>query len=337
MNPRPRGCVPVVHAATSERPDEADTIAAAEAVAEALSRLGYDTAIIALDLDVTPLVALAGTKPRAIFNLVEAMRGDDRLIAVVPAVLEHLGMAFTGGGADAFTATISKTRTKQLLQAAGLPVPVGSIDGSGCDAEARYIIKADSQHGSLGMDAGSVVMGADCTTEIAKRSRAYATRFFAEAYIPGREFNVAVLAAGNEPEVLPIQEIIFEDFADDQARIVDYDAKWNPEAAVYHTTPRRFGVERKEPALAGSLAAIAHDAWLALGLSGYARIDFRVDDSGAPFILEANVNPAITPDAGLVAAAAEAGLDYDALVGRIVDEAVNRADLRLSAIRHPHA
>lgn len=320
-----RGFVPVLHAATADRPDEVDTIASAEAVAAALRRLGYDSDIIALDLDLEPLATLAGAQPLTVFNLVEAMRGDDRLIAIVPAMLEHFGLRFTGGSADAFTATISKVRTKQLLRAAGLPVAQGSLDGAGCDPAIRYIIKADTQHGSLGMDAASIVWGDACAREITTRNRRYCTRFIAEQFIEGREFNVALVGNGAGPDLLPIQEITFEDFAPDQPRIVDYGAKWDPETVQYHTTPRKFGIEIDEPELAQKLAETAIDAWRALGLEGYARIDFRVDESGALYILEANVNPAIAPDAGLAAAAAESGLSYDALVGLIVDEAVNRA------------
>lgn len=337
MSTQGHGFVPIVHAATSTRPDEADTIETADAVMAALTRLGYESEIIALDLDVSPLQALAGRNPLAVFNLVEAMRGDDRLIAIAPAVLEHFGLSFTGGGSQAFSATMSKLRTKQLLRAAGLPTPMASADGTCCERAAQFIIKADTQHGSVGMDAASVVSGGDCAAEIKARSDRYRTRFFAEQFIQGREFNVALVADGNAVRVLPIQEITFEEFADDQPRIVDYAAKWDPTSLAYHTTPRSFGIEGDEQQLADHLTTIARGTWHALGLTGYARVDFRVSQDGVPYVLEVNVNPAISPDAGLAAAAAEAGLDYDALVGIIVDEAVNRAAFGLSVARHHHA
>jgi D-alanine-D-alanine ligase len=316
--------VPVVHAATTDRPDEADTLAAAEAVAGALSRLGFATDIVALDLDLTPLERTAALKPYAVFNLVEAMRGDDRLIAMVPMLLEHMNLAFTGAGSEAFVLSLAKSRTKQLLVAAGLPTPGWSMEGADCDPDVRYIVKADLQHGSLGMDAGSVVEGRRCAAEIASRSARHATRFFAERFVDGREFNVALIAAGGTVRLLPIQEIVFEGFADDAPRIVDYAAKWDPQATVYHTTPRRFGIERTDPQLAARLEKISRAAWQTFAMTGYARIDFRVDDAGAPFVLEVNMNPAITPDAGFAAAATETGIGYDALIGMIVDDAVCR-------------
>lgn len=325
---RNRGFVPVLHAATAVRPDEVDTLVAADEVARALTRLGYQTGIIALDLNLSVLDALVDRKPRAAFNLVEAIRGDDRLIAIVPALLEHLNIAFTGGTADAFTATNSKRRAKQLMQAAGLPTPDWSSHGAGLDPAARYIIKADTQHGSLGMDAGSVVLGADCAKAIAASVTRHATCFFAERFVAGREFNVALIAGDADPRVLPIQEITFEDFDHDQPRIVGYAAKWDPGSRAYHTTPRKFGIEQSEPRLASTLTTLAVSAWHALQLTGYARVDFRVDETGQPFILEVNVNPAISSDAGLAAAAREAGMDYDDLVGRLVDEAVQRATRR---------
>ena len=116
-----RGFVPVIHAGTDDRPDEADTLVAATSVAAALGRLGYETEVMTVGLDLSVLESLAQRPVLAIFNLVEAMRGDDRLIGLVPAVLEHFGFAVTGGSADAFAATLSKCRTKQILRAAGLP------------------------------------------------------------------------------------------------------------------------------------------------------------------------------------------------------------------------
>lgn len=319
------GFVPVLHAGTDTGPDEADTLAAAEAVAAALRRLGCETAVLAVGLDLSVLEALAERAPLAVFNLVEAMRGDDGLIGIVPAVLEHLGVPFTGGRAEAFAATLSKCRTKQSLRAAGLPTPDWSPDGTTCDATRRYIVKADIQHGSAGMDAGSVLPGSRAADEIAARRDRHGIRFFAERFVEGREFNVALMAAREGVRLLPIQEIVFHDCADGRPRIVDFAAKWDPGSENYHRTVRRYGIEQREPVLAGRLAEISLAAWSALSLSGYVRVDFRVDGKGRPYVLEVNVNPAITPDAGLAAAAAQAGLGYDGLVGTILAQAAGRA------------
>ncbi len=81
---------------------------------------------------------------------------------------------------------------------------------------------------------------------------------------------------------------------------------------------RRFGVERDEPELAARLRAACEKTWSLFGLTGFVRVDFRIDASGTPLILEVNANPGIAPDAGFAAAAAQAGMGYPELIDAIV-------------------
>ncbi|MDP4796046.1 MAG: GNAT family N-acetyltransferase [Rhodospirillales bacterium] len=319
-----QGFVPVIHAGSDDRPDEADTVFAAWSVASALNKLGYQSEIIQIGLDLGALETLASRKPLCVFNLVEAIRGDDRLAGVAVSVLEHLGMPFTGGGAEAFASTLSKCLSKKILQAAGVPCPVGSDDGTDCPPALQFIVKSDALHGSQGMDDKSVVKGADAAQEIASRSQRFGGRFFCEQYIEGREFNVAVMGEGEDVQCLPIQEIDFTGFPEGRPKIVDYAAKWDGNDTAYHTTNRRFGLEKTEPALAEKLQHLSLLAWRTLALNGYARVDFRVDGAGNPFVLEVNVNPAIAPDAGFPAAAREAGMDYTQMTQKILMTAINK-------------
>jgi len=137
---------------------------------------------------------------------------------------------------------------------------------------------------------------------------------FAEGYVEGREFNLSLLAG----EVLPPAEIRFEGFPAGQPKMVDYRAKWDEESAEYRHTVRSFAFSPADAPLLEELAAIARRCWQAFGLRGYARVDFRVDPRGHPWVLEVNTNPCISPDGGFVAAASRAGLDLPALVGRIL-------------------
>jgi D-alanine-D-alanine ligase len=312
---------PVLHGAASDRPDEADTIFAAESVAAALGRLGYDAEILALGLDLSRLASLRNRAPSVIVNLVDALDGDCKLAPMVPLALEHHGLKFTGGGSAPWLATLSKTQSKRALRAAGLPTPDWWSASQAPQAKGRVIVKADIEHGSLGMDAGSVLNAAQAAEEIAARAARFGTPFFAESFIEGREFNLSLLATESGLRVLPIAEIDFVSFDAGQPRIVGYDAKWTPDSAVYRGTPRRFELELADAALAAQLSDLARSCWDLFELRGYARVDFRVDETGAPFILEVNVNPALSPDAGFAAAALEAGLDYDALIGAILTAA----------------
>lgn len=315
------GFIPVVHAATKERPDEIDTLLCAEAVARALAELGFATEIVAVDLDLNHFLALKRRDPALVFNLVDAVRGDGRLAPVVPSLLDAVGLPYTGAHSDACLETLSKVAAKLKLQREGLPTPDFLVDGAGLDPDAQFIVKAVWEHGSLGLDQSSVVKGADIARVIADRGARFGTEHFAESFVEGREFNLSLLEERGRASVLPIAEILFEDWREGSPRIVGYDAKWTSGSEAYIGTPRRFGLETDEPALAAELEALAKSCWDLFALAGYARVDFRVDREGKPWILEVNVNPCLNPEAGFAAAAATAGLSYHELIGSIIDAA----------------
>jgi D-alanine-D-alanine ligase len=318
------GFIPVLHAATESRPDEIDTIVAAKTVAEALARLGFATEIIALAPNLRGIDTLPARRPLLVFNLADAVGGNCRLAPMVPARLDALKLPYTGAGTSAWLDTLSKVGTKLKLAHAGLPTPDWSEDGKDLAPEARVIVKPIWEHGSLGIDPASVVLGQDAARVILERTLRWNTEHFAEAYIEGREFAAAMMESPHGVEVLPIRETIYQGFAEGEPLITDYDAKWTPESPAYAGTPRRFGIEQEEPALAAELTRLALASWQLFGLSGYARVDFRLDETGAPFILEVNMNPCLSADAGFAASAFEVGLSYDELIGRIVEASLGR-------------
>jgi D-alanine-D-alanine ligase len=324
-----RGFIPVLHAATTERPDEIDSITAAEAVADALRGLGYRSEVIGLDPDLTGLDKLKRRRPLLVFNLVDAVNGDCRLAPMVPARLDALDLPYTGANTSAWLETLSKVGTKLKLEHEGLPTPIWSEDGKGLDPQARVIVKAVWEHGSLGLDGASVMRGRDAARAIAERTRRWDTEFFAEAFVEGREFAVSMMEGEEGIDCLPVRETIFQGFRDGEPLITGYDAKWTPESHHFAGTPRRFGLEQDEPALAAELNRLSLRCWDIFGVTGYARVDFRVDGEGNPYILEVNMNPCLGVDAGFAAAGEYAGISYQALVGRIVD--ASRGALRATA------
>jgi D-alanine-D-alanine ligase len=313
------GFIPVVHAATESRPDEIDTIVAAQSVCGALEMLGFATEVIGLTPDLAELDDLPARRPLVVFNLADAVNGDGRLAPMVPARLEALGLNYTGCSTSAWLNTLSKIGTKLKLAHAGLPTPSWSEDGKGLDADVPVIIKPVWEHGSLGLDEDSVMRCTDAARAIAERNLRWKTEHFAEAFLAGREFNLALLDGPSGPMVLPIAEILFEGFAAHTPRIVGYHAKWTPDSAAYIGTPRRFGLAAENPELAVKLRELALACWRLFALSGYARVDFRLDAHGEPAILEVNMNPCLSPDAGFAAAAKEAGYSYEAMIGAIVE------------------
>lgn len=317
--------VPVVHGAAADRPDEADTLEAAQAVCAALRRSGFGSDVFAVGPDLAGLGLVADRDPVVVFNLVEALAGEASAAPRAAELLERLGLVHTGAGASALRATLSKIASKRLLTARQLPTPVWSNTGRDFAPGGKVIVKSDSEHASLGIDAGSVVEAADAAAEIERRQARFGGNFFAEAFVDGREFNVSLLEGPDGVEVLPVAEIAFVGFGEDRPRIVDYEAKWLANSFAYHNTPRRFDRAPSDEPLRAELSRLALACWRLFGLEGYARVDFRVDRDGQPWILEINSNPCLTPDAGFVAAAERAGLSYDRLIGQIVATALKRA------------
>ena len=311
--------IAVLHGATLERPDEVDTLRTAEAVQGALGALGHAAELVHVGPDLAALDGLATRRPDLVFNLVEAIGGDGALAAEVPPALDRCGLPYTGCGTRATRRCLSKPDSKRAMAAAGLPTPAWSLTGGGLEHLPKVIVKAVAEHASLGIDAGSVVPGARASLEVARRAERLGVAHFAEEFVDGREFNLGLLAGPAGSEVLPSAETLFVGYPADRPKIVDYDAKWTEASHAYNNTPRRFAFGDEDRDLVESLKALAQRAWALFGLAGYARVDFRVDEAGLPWILEVNTNPCIAPDAGFFAAAAEAGLSYGAMIARIVD------------------
>ncbi len=138
------------------------------------------------------------------------------------------------------------------------------------------------------------------------------------SFIDGREFNLAVIGGREGLEILPPSEILFVDYPDGKPKIVDYRAKWLEESFEYQHTPRTFDFRPEDGPAVERMRELAAECWRTFGLRGYARVDFRLDGAGQPWIMEVNANPCINPDSGFVATADRAGLDYTSLVRRII-------------------
>ena len=119
-------------------------------------------------------------------------------------------------------------------------------------------------------------------------------------------------------ELLPPAEIVFDGFPPGKPRIVGYAAKWDASSFEYTHTPRRFDLPAADGPLVAELEGLARRAWSLFGLSGYARVDFRVDAGGRPWMLELNANPCLSEDAGFAAAAARTNLELRDVLERIL-------------------
>jgi D-alanine-D-alanine ligase len=297
-----------------------------QAVCEALSGLGYDPVEMDFSLDLKKFIkSLKDLNPLFVFNLVESAEQQGRLIYLAPAMLDLLHMPYTGSRTDAVYITTNKFLTKRLLQAWNITAPKGYLpDRLHSDERFSgepYIIKSLWEHASIGLDETSVVSienALQLKQAMEQRQDKLGGECFSEQYIEGREFNLGLLAGPEGPQVLPPAEIRFVDFPAGKRRLVDYRAKWAEHSFEYIHTPRSFEFPVADQPLLDHLIAISKKCWKLFDLGGYARVDFRVDQENKPFVLEINVNPCLSPDAGFFAAAQQADLNMIQIVERII-------------------
>ena len=317
---------------SSDSPEDLDTLAQVQAISESLCRLGHVGVAVPCTLDLAALrETLLECRPQLVFNLVESLGGTDSLSYLASAVLDALGLPCTGNSTEALFTTNHKLLAKRMMQLAGLPTPRWlSEHGSGPDSETAplgppCIIKSVWEHSSRGLNDENVLLEGD-TEWIRSSLREFTARtgrpHFAEQFIDGREFNVPMLDGPDGPQILPVGEMDFSSFPADKPRIIGHRAKWHESSFEYHNTPRSFHFPEHDRPLVEDLKRLALDCWRLFGLQGYVRVDFRVDLAGRPWILEINTNPCLSPDAGYAAALAEAGLEYDDAIRRIVEKAV---------------
>lgn len=306
-------------------PDELDTLDQVEAIGAALAGRGHTIVCARFPPQESALEALVlRHAPDVIFNLVEAIDGSGARAVEVPGQLERLGIPYTGATRRALVDAGDKPSAKRRLREAGLPTPDWSEppDWEGIK-QAPMIVKSALEDCSLGLDDGAIVLGADAVRKRAALSTSiHGGRWFAETYVEGREFNVAVLEKSGGPHVLPLAEMTFQEWQKGRPRIVGYSAKWDDDSFESTRTVRAFGVDEVEPQLAEALRDLAERAWRLFEMRGYVRVDFRVGQDGAPTILELNPNPCLAPDAGFAAAAERVGLSYADLMEHILSAAL---------------
>jgi D-alanine-D-alanine ligase len=324
----PARLVIILHGAVAEGapPDEQDVLDEVHVVAEALERLGYAVEPLTLTLDLEAARRrLTQCRPLVVFNLVESIAGSGRLIHLAPALLEELGLPYTGTPLVGMFLSSNKLLTKQLLVASGLSTPPwwmpdGTARSPACPGP--WVVKSVWEHASIGIEDDSLVGDAGVLVGlITKKRRCYGGEWYAETYIDGREFNLALIAGPHGFEVLPPAEIHFESFPSNKPKIVGYAAKWDENSVEYQHTQRSFTFVEVDLRLLDRLKELALRCASFLQVQGYARVDFRVDAAAIPWILEVNANPCLSPDAGFVAATQQARLDFDEVIARILEAA----------------
>jgi D-alanine-D-alanine ligase len=306
--------------------DQRDALVQAGAVSAVLRDLGYHPLEVPLSMDLDAFVMrMKALRPAFVFNLVESVEGSGRLIHFAPAVLDYLGISYTGSKTDAIYATSNKKMTKKMLSGAGIATPESfafeAIRKGGPPSDGLYIIKSTWEHASVGIEEESVVSAEDLLPAMNLRRENLGGDCFAERFIDGREFNLSLLAASERgAEALPPAEIRFEGYSPERRKVVGYRAKWAEDSFEYHHTPRTFEFPARDESLLQRLNDVALRCWEIFDLRGYARVDFRVDKENRSWVLEINANPCLSPDAGFAAAAKHGGLTLTQVVERIIED-----------------
>lgn len=315
-------------ASESDGPDTPEVLAQVDAVEAALKTLGHSPRRLPCTLNLEVVEeSLASDRPALVFNLVRSLAGSDRLAHLAAVLLDDLELPYTGAPAATLHLTCNKPRAKARMRAAGLPTPDWLLPSSppGWTLAPPYIIKAIWEHASLGLDDHAVITSGDGSTireQIESRSRQLGQPCFAEQYIPGREFHLALIAAGEQPRVLPPAEIVFDSLPPDRPRIVGCGGSWQERTVADAALPRRFEFPAGDAPLLDWLKALAIRCWDLFALAGYAQVDVRVDERGQPWILEVNANPSLAPQGSFPLAAAQAGLPFAQALQWILEDAL---------------
>ena len=279
-------------------------------VADALESLGHKVSRV--DMDRTVAATLAALKPDVVFNALHGSPGED---GTVQGMLEILGIKYTHSGVTASAIAIDKELTKAILCPHGIPMPDGMIVESeslyAADPMPRpYVLKPVNEGSSVGVaivtEDGNY--GSPIGRDVAGPWQEF-DRLLAEPFIKGRELTTAVVGedAFGVTELMPTRGFY------------DYDAKYT-EGLTQHVYPAEIPAD-----IAARCEQIAIEAHTLLGCKGATRSDFRWDEERGEdglFLLEVNTQPGMTPLSLVPEQARHRGMDYPALVQRIVEEAL---------------
>jgi D-alanine-D-alanine ligase len=297
-------------------------------VAKALREGGHRPSVLGVHNDLRKLIGgLRRRGPELIFHLLETFGGRPDGDVGVAGVLELLGLPHTGGGPLELALRADKGLAKKALAFDKILYPdfaVFAHDGfeTGGNLRMPLFVKPLRCDASIGISSRSLVRDAPALMKrVAAIHKELGDSALAEEYIEGREFYVGVLG-NTDPTAFPPVEVDFSGLPDGAPRVLDAKAKWSERSAEYKGT--KSVVAELPDELRARLQKAALDAYRALRVRDYGRVDLRLTDAGEIYVIEVNANCYLEKSSEFAMAAAAAGLDYPALINRIADVAVER-------------
>jgi D-alanine-D-alanine ligase len=320
----------LLHTAEAAEPEPDPVIGQ---ISGALHSAGHAVETLAVDDKVEPVLeAFRRIQPDLVFNIAESFGGRSALESNVAALLTLLGVRYTGSGPAGLLLAGDKGVAKKVLSFHGLKTPEfatlyrGTVDWAG-NIDFPVIVKPPLEDGSLGLHSKSVVRDLkELLVRLDEVHSQYGHPVLIEQFIEGREFYVGVLG-NSQADALPIVELDFSGFPDGVPRIASWEAKWgeegNASGAEFAGTKSVIATDLGEE-LETRIRQVCVDAFHALQLRDYGRVDLRMTPNGDLYILEVNPNCYLEQGSEFAMAAAHGGLAYPALIGRIVELAAGR-------------
>jgi len=306
--------------------DEIETI---EAIRNALRSLGLEVELMPVNQN---FIEFLKTHPvDFVFNIAEGIRGESRE-SHIPAILEMLGIPYSGSGVLTQALTLSKGRTKEILGYYHIPTPKYQLFRTPNDHLAPFlkfplIVKPDAQGSSAGIINDSVVHDMDALRiQVRRILNEFGDPVLIEEYLPGKEFTVGII--GNDPPiVLPIIEVSFNHLPPGFAKIDSYESKWSFDVPGMGVNPLTCPAKISRR-LQRRIEKIALDAYRVLDCVDFCRMDIRLNKFGVPNILEINALPGLNPNPEFHSrfpyACEAAGLTYNEMILTILNAALKR-------------
>src|SRR5215207_8603196 len=281
-------------------------------VARTLRSLGHRVSVLGVHGDVKRLIAgLSRRRPDLVFNLMEMFGQNVFGDIPVTGLLDLLGVKYTGSGPGELYLSQDKGLTKKL-----------QAFETGGNLRMPLFVKPLRSDSSLGIGGKSLVHDAvalmERVTAIRKELNDSA---LAEEYIEGREFYVGVLGNG-QPKALPPVEVDFTGFPEGVPKVLDSKAKWDEGSKEFKGTKSVMANLPDE--LRARLQKVAVDAYRALRVRDYGRVDLRLTDTGDIYVLEVNASCYLERNSEFAMSAAAAGMDYPRLIEKIVNLTLER-------------
>lgn len=306
---------------------EYDSMDTVYAIRDALASFGIRSVL--LECDRTLPEKLAATQIDFAFNIAEGRTGRGRE-AEAPALLNLLGIPFTGSDETALCIALDKALCKRLLSSYRIRTPKSRVFRTERDIRAgglRFpiIVKPNAEGSSKGIPDTCIASDeAELRELVGRNLKLYGGPVLAEEYIAGREFTVGLLGNGQGLRVFPPMEIVFRKNTDRDYRIYSYGVKQDYPNFVDYECPARL--TRAQEA---ELTKTARRVYEALGCCDFARVDFRLSDDGRLYFIEINPLPGLAPGYSDYPMLAEfSGVPYQELVLSVLNAGLSRCGWR---------